>query len=305
MLFSTTILEVALGLVFVYLTLGLVCTAIGEAVNAIFALRANTLQKAIGTMLEDDKLRDRFYAHPLVRTLRASDDALPSYVPTETFARVMIDLTVGPPGAEPRGLEDLRKALATLPDRPRGAIESVLDETVHTVDDAKAQIGAWFDDVMDRAKGWYVRKMQAWTFGAALFVSVGLDADTLQIAQATWADDDLRKALVTRAELLHEQRVEAGLAGESASFEANVQELRTAGLPLGWTSDDLCATIGARCPESGRPDSEPLFLNLLSKIVGLLVTAFAVSLGAPFWFDVLNRVVSARSAVRAAEAPQS
>jgi hypothetical protein len=31
------------------------------------------------------------------------------------------------------------------------------------------------------------------------------------------------------------------------------------------------------------------------KILGLLVTVLAISLGAPFWFDLLNRLVNLRS----------
>jgi hypothetical protein len=38
-----------------------------------------------------------------------------------------------------------------------------------------------------------------------------------------------------------------------------------------------------------------------SDLIGLLLTTFAVSLGAPFWFDLLNRFVNIRSAGKAPE----
>jgi hypothetical protein len=34
------------------------------------------------------------------------------------------------------------------------------------------------------------------------------------------------------------------------------------------------------------------------KVIGLLITALAISLGAPFWFDVLNKFMIARSSVK-------
>jgi len=37
---------------------------------------------------------------------------------------------------------------------------------------------------------------------------------------------------------------------------------------------------------------------VLPKIAGLFVTTFAVSLGAPFWFDVLTRAANLRAAGR-------
>ena len=36
--------------------------------------------------------------------------------------------------------------------------------------------------------------------------------------------------------------------------------------------------------------------GLLSKLVGLIATAAAATFGAPFWFDVLQKLISLRSA---------
>jgi len=43
-------------------------------------------------------------------------------------------------------------------------------------------------------------------------------------------------------------------------------------------------------------DAGDWFRWLVSKIPGLLATTFAVALGAPFWFDVLNKVSNIRAA---------
>jgi hypothetical protein len=39
--------------------------------------------------------------------------------------------------------------------------------------------------------------------------------------------------------------------------------------------------------------------EIVSKLVGFLLTAFALSLGAPFWFDTLNKLINIRTAGRA------
>jgi hypothetical protein len=36
----------------------------------------------------------------------------------------------------------------------------------------------------------------------------------------------------------------------------------------------------------------------LQKLIGLLLTMMAISFGAPFWFDMLNRVTVIRSALK-------
>ena len=40
------------------------------------------------------------------------------------------------------------------------------------------------------------------------------------------------------------------------------------------------------------------------KLAGLLVTAGALSLGAPFWFDLLNKLVNLRAAGKKPKTPE-
>jgi hypothetical protein len=51
------------------------------------------------------------------------------------------------------------------------------------------------------------------------------------------------------------------------------------GLPLGWSHDT---------------SPHNFFWEGLGKVLGLLVTAFALTLGAPFWFDLLGKVSNLR-----------
>lgn len=37
----------------------------------------------------------------------------------------------------------------------------------------------------------------------------------------------------------------------------------------------------------------------ITKFFGLILTVFAASLGAPFWFDILNKIISIRSTGKA------
>ncbi|RPH79952.1 MAG: hypothetical protein EHM80_06530 [Nitrospiraceae bacterium] len=62
-------------------------------------------------------------------------------------------------------------------------------------------------------------------------------------------------------------------------------ETEKLGLPIGWSR------------ESKDPKALPSDVGGWAlKIIGLLLTAIAVSLGAPFWFDVLNKLINIRSA---------
>jgi hypothetical protein len=71
--------------------------------------------------------------------------------------------------------------------------------------------------------------------------------------------------------------------------------LSAAGLPVGQpTGCEFYAPLAATCfPASARP--VPLRDEIL-KLGGWAITAFAVSFGAPFWFEALSRLGSLRNA---------
>ena len=68
-------------------------------------------------------------------------------------------------------------------------------------------------------------------------------------------------------------------------MEKNLNEIQKLGLPVGWDRADP-RTI---------PNN---FGGWLIKIIGWLLTAIAISLGAPFWFDLLNKFMVVRSTVK-------
>lgn len=70
------IIETAIGLIFVYLLLSMICSALQEWLAAVLRWRARMLFKGITEMLcGDTNFRDELYDHPMIRGL--ADDTLP------------------------------------------------------------------------------------------------------------------------------------------------------------------------------------------------------------------------------------
>ncbi len=90
-------------------------------------------------------------------------------------------------------------------------------------------------------------------------------------------------------------------------FRKTQQQLASLGLPMGWScgtdNDGTLRTLPFWCQEGGAIGGgrRRWFLNTLALVLGWLITASAASLGAPFWFDLLKRVVAIRSAGKAPE----
>ena len=325
------ILDVVIGLFFGYLVLSLAVTAANEVGAAWFRRRAWMLRKGIRNLLDDDNLTREFYDHPLIRTLQQSRRG-PSYIPSRVFAMVLLD-TMSPPASanrEPRsGDGSVDRVLAILhreaggdPERFRAAVET------------------WFNDSMERVSGWYKRRTQFMLLIWAAIVTVATNADTLVIARALWRDPALREALVARAEkyvseesrpastpaivqadtapppppLPPDQQAEIDFEEASSRYDAAIANLAELQLPIGWerppvpvegepvlrlVTDDATDDWPGAIWEPGAPGR---WLHALDEhLLGWLLTILALSMGAPFWFDMLNRLVSVRSAGKAPE----
>ena len=115
-MFGSAILEVAIGLVLVYLLLSLVCSAIQESLEAWLKIRASHLEMGLRELLQDSEgtelVRD-LYNHPMIFGLfRGEYDPakvrgnftsnLPTYIPPANFAVALIDTLVrGPVQRDP------------------------------------------------------------------------------------------------------------------------------------------------------------------------------------------------------------
>jgi hypothetical protein len=73
----------------------------------------------------------------------------------------------------------------------------------------------------------------------------------------------------------------------SAAMLSLVGQLDSTHLPLGWKSDPFTTEL------KGKPGSSGL-INFLLMFIGLVIGAGCISMGAPFWFDMLNKLVNVR-----------
>jgi hypothetical protein len=298
-LFGSAVLDVAIGLVFIYLLLAIFCTAINEWLAGVFKTRGKLLAQGIAELLNGQAGTQKgqanavtgfiqdFYGHPLVSGMMR-DKTHPAYIPARTFASVLIDLvTSHKPGV--LTFDDLEKGLNDLPDgEVKRALLALVQDTERDLDTAKKRIEAWYDDAMDRVTGWYKRRTQVWTFIVALLIAVSINADTLQIARRLWTDPTLRSQLVEQAKVRAAQPQPSAAdssqpAASSPGTTVSQSEQAMLGQVLGWHPDAL---------RGNTP------LDWFERVIGWLLSVVAISLGAPFWFDLLNRFMNIRSAGR-------
>lgn len=328
-MFGSDILEVATGIVFVFVLLSTICTSLREGLEGWFKTRASYLEFGIRELLQDRKgdgiARDLF-EHPLIFGLYSGDYTpgstkrpgvmtsggnLPTYIPARSFARALMDIAArGPVGAglasgadtttsangQVLSMAQIRaNALKIQNAAVRRVLINAIDSAQGDFDRACAHVEHWYDSAMDRVSGWYKRSTQWALFWIALFVVVVLNVNTITISDYLYRHNAERTAIVSTIDKT------AGLPeAESARYAAAKSELEKLRLPMGWS-----AGWGAPRTREERGIKGPLRLDNLNfwedvgaPVLGWLLTAFAAMLGAPFWFDVLNQIMVIRSTVK-------
>jgi hypothetical protein len=132
---------------------------------------------------------------------------------------------------------------------------------------------------MDRATGWYKRKVQIILFVIALAIAAGLNADTINVADRLARDEALRAHVVAQAQKAGSSDAETNPTAEDV--ETQIAAARASGLPMGWGGENI--------------PNYPLLGVIGEKLAGFVLTAFALVLGAPFWFDLLGKFARLRS----------
>lgn len=296
-IFNSTVLDVAIGLAFVYLLLSIFCTAINEWIAGIFQTRANTLKEGIHILLDNQpfgnaQFLDAFYKHPVLAGMTRGGSH-PSYLAARTFSTTLMDLAT--PGVKgPITVQDLVAGVNALPDGDvKSALVALTASAGNDIDKAQRNIESWFNDSMDRVSGWYKRTVQIWTIGIAVLLTVLANADTLNIARQLWVDPALRAAVVEQAK----QRAQMPRPTSIVEYTDKNDPLKPTVKPA--SSDALTeqesATLG-RIVGWSHASVPADFAHWLLRILGWIFTIIAVSLGAPFWFDSLNRLMNIRNA---------
>lgn len=292
----TVIIQVAIGVIFVWVTLAVITSQVQEWVSSILAWRANFLESAIEQMLGNPEAKKRLYKHPLIQGLYSnSGKRKPAGIPQDKFALVLFEEVInsGITIADAKNtFDNLKKSVAVLKTKGEGnvlqnfaasldtlliGIEEKADDATHSITEARIRVESWFNDSMDRLGGAYRRRMQITGLIVGITVAAVLNVDTGAIMTTLWKDPIIRQAIVTQAGQLQESDIQPGEAAPTVEEIAkNAEKLNVLSLPIGWSAKNIPTTAN----------------GWVGKIVGILLSGMAAAQGAPYWFDIMRKLVT-------------
>ena len=293
MLFGSAILDTAVGLAFVFILLSLIATATQEALEVWLKSRAVHLERGIQRLLDDaegSSLAGRLYQHPLIRGLYDASDPKdrPSYIPSRSFALALLDIVArgadatdvqqATGTAPPISLDGVRLTVNKLGNPPvQRAILAALDTAEGSLVRAQQNLEEWYDSAMDRVSGGYKRHTQKILLGLGVLLAVLTNVDAIAVTKRLYQDKPVRDAVVQQAAAYTAAHPDT--AESIAALQARLDSLP---LPIGWPR-------------------HPHGWEIVTMVLGWLVTGLAISLGAPFWFDLLNKFMVIRATVKPKE----
>jgi hypothetical protein len=311
----SAVLDIALGLSFVFLLFSLAVSRINETITTALKLRYKGLASGIAAMVgQGDGLLsvDKVLGHELIQPLQQAAKGFPgvsfmrksaaagtglqrdassatrgiSYLPARTFSAVVLDLLAPAAPAAPDPLAQASTAISGLdPHNPaRTPLMRMMTDAQGDRDKFRQSIEHWFDDTMARASGWYKRYVQRIILIISIVLVASLNVDSINIAQVLWRLPTERAAVAAAA------ASQAGSSSDaSQSADSDVQDISALKLPIGWTPSYAKST----------PSTDPRHVPIgaaswIIKILGLILSVLALSLGAPFWFQALGTIASWR-----------
>lgn len=227
--------------------------------------------------------------------------------------------------------QSVQDSLAILARRAKTRVQKTENE-IHQLTE---EISIWFDSSMARASGVYKRNAKGVAVLIGLVIAFFINADTFHIFNELSSNETLRQVVTERASQIALSPPNSETMDQSELERIKIQTnsaLKDISLPVGWNPDNLSQQLGCSfinkvqsMDSSSTNNSQKwnlLFSHCLSKqqnsatsfipkkifemmlayplaalkiIAGWFLSGIAIAMGAPFWFDLLGKVVNVRN----------
>jgi hypothetical protein len=257
---SLAFLDLAAGLVFIYFILSITSSAILEFISELFNLRGRLLKGwFVGNFNSD--LYNKFTS-----SLTRASKKLPHKIPAGLFTEILWEISM-----KPEMIQDFPEEIRSL--WGQNAAASIADGR-----NIRIKIKKWFSLQQGQVTRRYKIMVRWCLVLIAAAIIIPSNCDTFRIAGWLYSHENERIFVAGLADNTPEMDP-AKLSTEEIKNLQNIhEELIRTGMPIGWdTEGKIAGTAG-----------------WMAKSAGLLITVLCVSMGAPFWYDLLRYITRLR-----------
>ena len=320
------ILEVIISLVVVYFLMSTLVSFCNECIAMIVNNRGKVLYKSLKHLFveeknEEDSLIERMYQSKFVNNLAGQFTVArkvvqkPSYISNENFASALIDeiQKCGVKKAYARNIDDLKKKIDAVKDSfVKTKLQEIIAELEETqqanITSVKKKISEWYDNYMLTVTEVYKNYIRIWIFGISFFVVFTLNIDSLVLIEYFFENKEKREVMISFAENVgrDDYKINDSLTSDQR-FEEIIQlkkevidEFDAFDLPYGWKDDIKSTLIYEQKVLDHLPDDvndESVQISYIKKLLGLFLTTISLTLGAPFWYQLMVNLLALRKSI--------
>jgi len=283
------VLEVAIGLFLVFYILGSIVSLITRWINEMLETRGVALEKYLKKIVGDQNLGDLIDL-PQLKALRpiryknlfsvfgsVTEPKKIEKIPVATLVDAYFDMT-GLTGSQDLNLLQLAELVDKLPDSEgKQAFIRWINQGVTTIAELRKRTTDYFTGLLDQAAATFKANARSFVIMLSLGITVLFGTDSIQLVKTLWTNAELRALATAKAEMVVQQE------GADASIDDLIEELGDLTIKIGWWQTERPATSASAM--------EWTWFVVL-KVLGLGLTATAVSQGSSFWYDLLKKLTA-------------
>ncbi|HTX87970.1 MAG TPA: hypothetical protein VMC08_03195, partial [Bacteroidales bacterium] len=148
---TSSILNIAITLVFIYLVLAIMITGLNEMIFTFTRKRAQYLERAIDHLFFDGEWKEiagKVKDSPFINSLKKARNIFPAYIPASNFAKAVLTSF----GTGSYSVEAIREYLASTP--PKGEFSRMMAALVQKedlkIEELEQEIEELYNNSMDR-----------------------------------------------------------------------------------------------------------------------------------------------------------
>lgn len=188
--------------------------------------------------------------------------------------------------------DKLINSLSVIADRTRIKINDITEEA----NQFKKEVETWFDRSMDRSSGVYKRNAKGVAIIIGISIAILTNTDTFYLLKRLSQDSAIRSVITQRAI----QQATSDPNDVNVIRRAE-QDLKDASVPIGWQNINQQLDIEPlRIRQGNTTNAVTTILHKIWKVIAMLcgwvLSGLAIAMGAPFWFDILNKIINVRNA---------
>ena len=318
----SAILTFLIALIFVFALLSLITQSICEIAIHWLDMRAKFLKSIITETLNDVQLNKNYaellYNHPQIDLTKKDYKSIPSYISSANFSETLIDVMCREhENANTRFIKDENGNTRVI---NIGGLPNAYDQFKSGVNDMNysdlkvllsgfikrsadlatldKNIQAWYEELMNRATGWFKDKLQKILLAVSFVFVVAINANLFAIVDGLWTSQVLSDKIATMADAYVSNHPNAGKVTDSTVVQlvSDINTLNDTGIPIGWeTLQNQSKTDSLNNAEGIKPKMWKSFKHSWAGMaLGWVLMAIFVSAGAPFWFQILSKIVNLR-----------